>query len=101
MKIIEPLVKAIAEQNQHFETLDAKLEVLLDDLCNASLSASALIKKQDATNGLLMELIAVNKQFISTLTSFLKEDHKVKVEEEKKKSEQARQLEPSKDDLRY
>jgi hypothetical protein len=87
MKIIEPLVKAIAEQNQHFETLDAKLEVLLDDLCNASLSASALIKKQDATNGLLMELIAVNKQ--------------VKVEEEKKKSEQARQLEPSKDDLRY
>jgi len=83
------------------EALDVKFQLVLEEMCNTTISVSALIKKQDATNGLLRELIDTNKQFISTLTSFLKEDHKVKVDREKNALEQARERIPTPGDLRY
>jgi hypothetical protein len=83
------------------EALDVKFQTVLDEMCNTTISISHLIKKQDATNGLLRELVDVEKQFISTLTSFLKEDHKIKVDREKTSLEQARERIPTPGDLRY
>ncbi|HET6453485.1 MAG TPA: hypothetical protein VFI02_03695 [Armatimonadota bacterium] len=83
------------------DALDARFQVAIEEMGNVTISLSALIKKQDATNGLIRELIDTNKQFISTLTSFLKEDHKIKVDREKSALEQARERLPTPDDLRY
>jgi len=83
------------------EALEVKFQVALEEMCNTTISISALIKKQDATNGLLRELVDANKQFISTLTSFLKEDHKIKVDREKNSLEQSRDRIPTPGDLRY
>ena len=60
-----------------------------------------LIKYQLITNNLLEQLVRANQAFLGTLTSFLDLDHRLKMDQERKRLEQAKSVEPTKHDLLY
>lgn len=71
-----------------------KLDLMIDE-------TARLRTTQNRTNELLQKLVQANTDFLGTLTTFLDFDHRLKVEQERKREEQAKSMEPSPHDLRY
>jgi hypothetical protein len=87
------------------ETLPTKLEVAVWDLTESitklRVSQDMLIDQQKKTNTLLDQLVKANTAFLGTLTVFLDQDHRLKLDQERKRNEHAKSLEPTKGDLIY
>jgi len=80
------------------ETPPTKIEI---ELMKLNESISNQTKEQARTNELLKKLVDANKEFLSTLTSFLDQDHRTKLDLALKKMEQAKSMETTEFDLRY
>lgn len=80
------------------EEIPSRLEIAIAGLDD---TFKKLIDEQAKTNRLLDQLIKADHAFIGTLTSFLDLDHRLKLEQERKRDEQARSLAPTKHDFLY